>query len=85
MEVFPFETSIFRHPHTNEYEDMEIWLYDKAAERTDIPLEIKGITGGRIFFLFARLSGTDVYRQVYSSELGELNDTSLFERITGNE
>ncbi len=85
VEVFPFESSIYKHPHTNEYTDMEIWLYDKPGERTDIPLELKGLTGGRMFFLFTRLSGTDVYKQVYSSELGELNDNSLFERITGNE
>ncbi len=78
IKPLPFSSSIFKPPYNSKYVDMEIWLYDRTGGLADIPDDLKPYTGNRLFFLFARLSGKAGFRQVYSSEIEELNDIWLF-------
>ncbi len=79
--LMPFQESFFQSPlHSAKFLDLEIWLYEEAGERRNLPQELLAFCGGKKFFLFARLSGNNNYEQVYSSEIGELNHNGLFNK-----
>lgn len=74
----PFQSDFFVHPYNMEYSDLELWLYDRSGYETHLPPVLKEVCGNRAFFLFARLSGKGRADQIYSSEMGEANQTALF-------
>ncbi len=80
IERRPFVSSFFQSPYNSKYVDLEIWYYNKSGERTDLPDELKSICGNRMFFLFGKLSSAGNLEQLYSSELGELNQIGLFQK-----
>jgi GWxTD domain-containing protein len=52
----------------SKYSEYELWIYDRPMGRGDISFYI---SGGRMFFLFARFTSAAPAQQIYSSEIEE--------------
>jgi GWxTD domain-containing protein len=60
--------------------DAEVWIYVASANSRQLPSIFDGFQRGMKKFVFADFEGLRDYRQIYSTEVGELSDPRVFMR-----
>lgn len=58
--------------------DAEVWVYVASADSRQLPSIFDGYQRGMKKFVFADFEGLRDYRQIYSTEAGELSDPRVF-------
>ena len=58
--------------------DMEVWIYHKPGGRNPVPQCLLDVHTGGMMFVFANTPRIGEFRQIYSTEPGEVMDMRLF-------
>jgi GWxTD domain-containing protein len=57
---------------------LELWIYSRPANGTELPNIFSSYNPGAVKFVFADLEGAGCYTQIYSSEKGEVSDPRVY-------
>ena len=82
--IRPFVMDPFLKITNEKYADLEIWYYNSAAGRNEIPFYLSSYNTGQMFFVFYRRSGHAEYDQIFSTEAGEKTDPGLYGPLRTN-